>query len=174
MWVVFDYVFTYWKGILTILIPFALLPIPLILESKPNYFSNNKYNKNTVKPFADDESKCGAMVALMALYWMLDLIPMAATALIPVALCPLMALMGTNDISMAYFKATNMLFLGSELQLYRQWKKKLLMSVVLVLLSVLLLLRVRDCCGMQVFYLLLLVVLLLLPVPISENMFFPH
>ncbi len=125
MWVVFDYVFTYWKGILTILIPFALLPIPLILESKPNYFSNNKYNKNTVKPFADDESKCGAMVALMALYRMLDLIPMAATALIPVALCPLMALMGTNDISMAYFKATNMLFLGSELLHYcRQWKRK--------------------------------------------------
>ncbi len=49
MWVVFDYVFTYWKGILTIVIPFALLPIPLILESKPDYFSNNKYNKNANK-----------------------------------------------------------------------------------------------------------------------------
>ncbi len=168
MWVVFDYVFTYWKGILTILIPFALLPIPLILESKPNYFSNNKYNKSAVRPFADDESKCGAMVALMALYWMLDLIPMAATALIPVALCPLMALMGTNDISMAYFKATNMLFLGSELQLYRQWKrKKLLMSVWSWCCC-------QCCCcsggggaaaACRFFFLLL--VLLLLPVPIK-------
>ncbi len=48
----------------------------------------------------------------MALYWMLDLIPMAVTALIPVAAVPLLGLMSTNDISKAYFPGTNMLFLG--------------------------------------------------------------
>lgn len=50
----------------------------------------------------------------MALYWMLDLLPLGITALIPVAVFPLLGIMGTSAVSQLYMKSTCMLVLGSE------------------------------------------------------------
>ncbi len=74
------------------MIPVLVLPLPLVVPG--------------------DEAKCGAMALIMALYWMLDLLPLAVTALLPVALAPPLAILGTNDVSMLYMRGTCMLFLG--------------------------------------------------------------
>jgi len=86
------YLAAHWKGFAAILIPLALLPIPLVI--------------------GNDESKCGAVILGMAIYWMFDILPLAGTALAPVAIFPLVGLASTNTVSMQYMRSTNMLFLG--------------------------------------------------------------
>ena len=81
-----------WKTIATFIIPLVLLPLPLLDDTA--------------------KSNCAYMVAVMALFWMLDLLPMAVVSLIPVALCPLMGIMSTDNISMQYMKGSIMLFMG--------------------------------------------------------------
>ncbi len=81
-----------WKFLCTLAVPVLLLPVPL---SWPGTEANYAY-----------------MILLMALFWVLELLPLAVTALFPVVLCPLLGIMGTGDISMAYMKGTCMLYLG--------------------------------------------------------------
>lgn len=42
----------------------------------------------------------------MALFWTLEVLPIAATALMPVALFPLLGLMSTEEVSKNYMKVT--------------------------------------------------------------------
>ncbi|XP_065579905.1 Na(+)/citrate cotransporter-like isoform X4 [Artemia franciscana] len=85
-------VFPYWKSILVILIPLALLPLPVVIPTS--------------------ESRCGYVVILMALYWMTEAVPLAITSLLPVVLFPLLGIMSTGDVCIAYMKETNMMFIG--------------------------------------------------------------
>ncbi|CAG2172046.1 unnamed protein product [Oppiella nova] len=48
----------------------------------------------------------------MALYWMVEPISLYVTALIPVALYPLLNVISTSDVCSPYMKATNMMFVG--------------------------------------------------------------
>ena len=84
-----------WKPILAVLVPLGLMWIPLIERS--------------------DRANCGFMILMMALYWMFEVLPLPVTALIPVALCPLMGILSTNDVSMQYMRSTMMLFVGGNL-----------------------------------------------------------
>uniref|UniRef100_A0A672G279 Solute carrier family 13 member 2 n=1 Tax=Salarias fasciatus TaxID=181472 RepID=A0A672G279_SALFA len=54
-------------------------------------------------------SRCGYAIALMALYWCTECMPLAVTALLPVVLFPMMGIM---TVSIEYLKDTNMLFVG--------------------------------------------------------------
>ena len=45
---------------------------------------------------------------------MLELLPLPVTALIPVAVFPLLGIMSTNEVSMCYMKDTCMLYLGGK------------------------------------------------------------
>ena len=55
---------------------------------------------------------CTYMVLLMGISWMLELVPLPVTALIPVILLPLLGIVSTDDICKFYMKATSMLFIG--------------------------------------------------------------
>lgn len=44
----------------------------------------------------------------MAIFWMTEAIPLAATALLPVVLFPLFGIMDTGKVCTAYMKETNM------------------------------------------------------------------
>ena len=48
---------------------------------------------------------------------MFELLPLPVTALIPVAVFPLLGIMSTNDVSMCYMKDTCMLYLGGKTSL---------------------------------------------------------
>ena len=53
----------------------------------------------------------------MALYWMLELLPLAVTSVLPVAMAPMLGILGTGEVSMIYMKGSNMFFVGGELTL---------------------------------------------------------
>ena len=82
----------YWRTYVLLLVPILLLPLPLVI--------------------GDDVSKCGYVLLLMAIYWVFELLPLAVTALLPVAMFPLMGIMSTKEITMFYMKDTCMLFIG--------------------------------------------------------------
>jgi len=73
----------HWKSIILTILPLAMLPLAL----------------------SDlDREKCAFVVLLMSFYWMFELLPLAATAVLPVILCPVLGLLSTNDVSMMYMK----------------------------------------------------------------------
>ncbi|XP_062816552.1 Na(+)/citrate cotransporter [Anolis carolinensis] len=72
--------------------PLVFLPLPLLLPGK--------------------ESRCGYVIILMAIYWCTEAIPLAATALLPVVLFPMLGILESKKVCMQYLKDTNMLFVG--------------------------------------------------------------
>ncbi len=84
----------YWKSVMIVLIPLALSPLLFV----------NGQNRD----------KCGFMILVMAAFWILELLPLAATAVMPVVLCPLLGILSTNQVSMMYMKGSIMLFVGGK------------------------------------------------------------
>ncbi|GFY76476.1 hypothetical protein TNIN_397341 [Trichonephila inaurata madagascariensis] len=82
---IFKYVFGF-------LIPVLLLPLVLIGQTR--------------------EARCGYVVLLMACYWVVEPIPVAATSLLPVVLFPLLGVITTSEASSEYMNGTNMMFVG--------------------------------------------------------------
>lgn len=91
---IFGFFLVYWKSFAVVILPLAFLPLPLIV--------------------ATSEARCGYMILLMGSYWVLDLMPLAITSILPVVMCPFLGIAGTGAISMAYMRSGNMLLLGSK------------------------------------------------------------
>ena len=87
----------FWRSILALVLPVALLPLVFI-------------------PTGAEENigKCAYVGLLMALCWMLELMPLAVTALLPVALFPLLGVASTAYVSVQYLNKTCMLFVGGK------------------------------------------------------------
>ncbi|KAG5844739.1 hypothetical protein ANANG_G00165760 [Anguilla anguilla] len=77
---------------LIVLIPLLALPLPLVINTS--------------------EAKGGYAIILMALYWCTECMPLAATALLPIVLFPMMGIMTSTEVCMQYLKDINMLFVG--------------------------------------------------------------
>ncbi|EZA59528.1 hypothetical protein DMN91_011334 [Ooceraea biroi] len=85
----------YWQSFVVVLWPLILIPI-LTIESD--------------KPLA---MKCLYIVALMAMFWVTEVLPLPITGMIPVVLYPLLGIMSTNETCLCYMNDTTMMFLGS-------------------------------------------------------------
>ncbi|KAL3857618.1 hypothetical protein ACJMK2_012266 [Sinanodonta woodiana] len=83
-----------WKDpLIVVLIPLLLLPLPLVVESKV--------------------AKGAYVVILMGTFWVLEVIPIAVTSLIPIFLFPVLGIMSAREVCFNYAEDTVMLFLGS-------------------------------------------------------------
>ena len=83
-----------WKTIAIVLCPLVLAPIPLIA--------------------GNNESKVGYVALIMAVFWCLELLPLAVTSLLPVVMFPLMGIMTTKDVVKNYMTDESMNFVGSK------------------------------------------------------------
>ena len=50
------------------------------------------------------EAACGYAVLIMAVYWLTEAIPLAATALLPMVLFPLLGVVPAKEVSVNYTK----------------------------------------------------------------------
>ncbi|KAG9351618.1 hypothetical protein JZ751_022869 [Albula glossodonta] len=62
--------------------------------------------RHTLTPPA--QTRCAYVIALMAIYWCTEVLPLAVTAMLPVILFPMLGIMQSKE----YLKDTNMLFVG--------------------------------------------------------------
>ncbi|KAK0141820.1 Solute carrier family 13 member 1 [Merluccius polli] len=78
--------------LLVLLAPLLLLPLPLLLRTKV--------------------AECGFVLILMALFWALEPLPLAMTAMLPAALFPLFGIMTSAEVAGEYFKDFHFLLVG--------------------------------------------------------------
>lgn len=92
--------------------------------------------------FADIDTEAGsetamlAVAVLMAFWWILDVVPLAVTSLLPVALFPLLGIMGGKTVSTAYFNDTIFLFIGGFIVALAMQKWNLHRRIALTILSI--------------------------------------
>ncbi|XP_010882506.2 solute carrier family 13 member 1 isoform X2 [Esox lucius] len=82
----------YQKLLIIILTPLLLLPLPLVIQKK--------------------ESECAFTLCVMAVYWLTEALPLAATALLPALLFPLFGIMTSSQVAGVYFKDFHLLLIG--------------------------------------------------------------
>jgi len=80
------------QTLIIVLTPIVLLIVPLMSPTR--------------------EGKCAYVILIMAVYWCTEALPMAVTALLPVALMPWLNVLGSKQLCQNYLKDANMLFLG--------------------------------------------------------------
>ncbi|CAG7732985.1 unnamed protein product [Allacma fusca] len=91
-----------WKFFFTLGLPLVLLPLLLVDDTME---INGKIEQTT-------KFRCAYVILLMAIYWMVEAIPLAITSFLPVILFPLFGVVSTANVSINYMKETNMMFVG--------------------------------------------------------------
>jgi len=94
------------------------MPLGTFVDFPPNMLQSrteilgllNCANLNVFSLF--QEARAGYVILIMAIYWMTEALPLAATSLLPVVLFPLLGIMDTGKVCTAYMKETNMMFIG--------------------------------------------------------------
>ena len=84
-----------WQFLVFLLTPIVLLPLPIHAGTKEGY--------------------CAYVGLIMAVYWVLETLPLAVTSLIPIVLFPLFSIMDTKTVTQYYMKDTIVLFMGGEI-----------------------------------------------------------
>ncbi|XP_071110833.1 solute carrier family 13 member 2-like [Haliotis cracherodii] len=78
--------------LIVLLTPIILLPLPLAAD--------------------DPKTQCAYVILVMAVFWITEAVPIAATSLIPIFLFPMMGLLSARTVSATYLNDTSVLFLG--------------------------------------------------------------
>ncbi|XP_045521912.1 protein I'm not dead yet-like [Pieris brassicae] len=86
----------YWKALIVVITPLILLPIPIL-----------NADSESVKAY-----KCMYVVLIMATYWVLELLPLPVTSMLPIVMFPTLGILDSDKTCAAYMKETNMMFMG--------------------------------------------------------------
>ncbi|XP_023231014.1 solute carrier family 13 member 5-like [Centruroides sculpturatus] len=81
-----------WKVILGFVLLFIIIPVALVSPDK--------------------KLRAGCVCILMAIFWMLEILPLPVTSLMPVVLLPIFGVVNTDELSRLYMKETIMMFIG--------------------------------------------------------------
>ena len=98
-WTVIRRCAAFWRSFVVLVLPLALLPLVFVPK----------------EPSSTSSSRCAYVALLMAFSWMMELMPLAVTSLLPVALFPLLGIASTGEVCMEYLNKTCMLFIGGKL-----------------------------------------------------------
>lgn len=80
----------------------------------PHFISiHQRYSHNFYRFSLFQEGKAGYVIVVVALYWMTEALPLAASSLLPILLLPLLGVMDTSKVCKAYINETSVMFLGS-------------------------------------------------------------
>lgn len=85
----------YWRSFVIVLWPLIISPI--VIVDGPEVVA----------------MRCLYVVALMAMFWMTEVLPLPITGLIPVVLYPMMGIMNTAETCLCYMNDTTMMLIGS-------------------------------------------------------------
>ena len=94
-----------WRLVVTLVLPLLLLPLPLVWRA-PGQLEPAEYCDISQISLAAlisgvhvlSEARCLYVLLLMAGYWLGELLPIPATALLPVVLFPLLGIMTTAQV----------------------------------------------------------------------------
>ncbi|XP_055863025.1 Na(+)/citrate cotransporter-like isoform X1 [Biomphalaria glabrata] len=84
-----------WYLAVILLTPIVFLPVFLLVS--------DQYQR---------QARCGYTIAVMAIYWTTEALPIAVTSLAPVVLLPALGVLTAKEVSSVYFNDTTMLFVG--------------------------------------------------------------
>lgn len=82
----------WWKHLVIVLTPIIFIPIPVLWEAPA--------------------AKAAYTIAIIAVFWVTEVIPIAVTALLPLVLFPAFGVLSAQDTAENYLNDTNMLFTG--------------------------------------------------------------
>ena len=57
--------------------------------------------------------RCGVTLALVALFWTTEALPLEVTSLLPLVILPLLGILKTDEVAKEYFSGANMLLLAA-------------------------------------------------------------
>ncbi|XP_078680629.1 solute carrier family 13 member 2-like [Branchiostoma floridae x Branchiostoma belcheri] len=89
-------VLTFWKSIVFLITPVILCPLPF-------YYANTENSKIAA---------CAYAVIIMAVYWTGDILPLAVTALLPIAMFPILGIQPSRKVCVNYLNDMNFLMIG--------------------------------------------------------------
>ncbi|XP_059672453.1 solute carrier family 13 member 1 isoform X1 [Gavia stellata] len=89
---ILSYLLVYRRFLLIVLTPLLLLPLPLIIKTK--------------------EAECAYTLFVVAIFWLTEALPLAASALLPAFMFPLFGIMESKEVASAYFKDFHLLLIG--------------------------------------------------------------
>lgn len=83
---------SWWRMIVVVMTPIVFLPIPIVLE--------------------DNAAKAAYSIAIISIFWLTEVVPIAITALLPLILFPALGVLSAEETSKTYLKDNNWLFVG--------------------------------------------------------------
>jgi len=107
----------WWKVFVIVLTPLIFAPLPILWTVKvhtSSYTYTMVYSWDSRKSFLMhfQAARAAYAIAIIAVYWVTEVVPIAATALLPLILFPALGVLSAEQTAINYLRDNNMLFVG--------------------------------------------------------------